>query len=780
MFDECQQTDSPAQNYSNPASKACHSNSSCWRKRLPELGSLPLLPCGAGTSYKAPIDPETGGLLKDWQNSSFTPDQIQAMGGKVTSVGTRAGEDAGNLLIIDIDGETALESCATKGAVPTHSGWIIRRTTATDRLKVGFRIHDEDLHRLIVDEHGTLLGKAVLNTKSPVYQTDAKGNRVKDSDGKFVVKEEGNQIEIFFNTGQCVVLGEHKKSGGFYEWEGSPKDVGAPNDAWWRVIEAAMASNKKEVQGARADAGERIQSGPGQPCPICGRDTTSACTQYVDGDKRRINCYQGGSFAPPTHKQLLGHQIPLQPGDVVDGLDGRQYAFSGDGLHINPIGWFSTFIEHIDTPIVRLRKQAPIALSNVVYPVVDLVSSIPSGLDDDGRKTRIDAGDMERLYSNARLESGISIKYNLMSMEVEVGGEKLDSDLQQALYVHIQQQGYAVSSQSAKDALLIAAKSDPYHPVQDFLQSLRDVPPIDISRLASKLFRPADLTSDQTIYDRMLIKHLVGAVKRAYEPGCQHDQCYVLFSSEQGKRKDSFFKALFGNFINKFANKIGDKDGLLTVHDSWAVDLPELDHLTSKTHAGQLKTFIDTRTDHFRPPYGAKAQPCDRKCVFVGSTNRTDFLQDETGARRWWVTPVDLPGDQQINVKWVEENRLGIWKAALGYYQEGEPNYFEDRADERENEELNQDFSDVTVIYDAIEDYFSTEPSTYVNPRAEPRKKDHIPASDLLDFCKCKTDGESDSKLQRMIKIEMARRGFEFKRDRTIPGRPRRWINKQR
>ena len=776
MNDLNAQGTSPALSYQTNSSELSYSNISDWRRRLPELASLPLLPCGAGASFKAPIDPKTGGHLSDWQHSRFTPNEIQAMAEKVICVGTRSGEDAWNQLIIDIDGKTALEECAAKGAFPADSGWIIRRNTSDDRLKVAFRIPAEDLDRLEVDEDGTLLGKAVLNTKSAIYDEDDDGNRVKGPDGQVVVLEEGHQVEVFFNTGQCVVLGEHKKSGGFYSWEASPDAVDAPNDAWWRVIEAAMASKKQEARSTHKDAGERIQSGPSQPCPMCGRDTSSACTQYVDGDRRRINCFQGGSFSPPTHRLLLGEQLPLRQGDVVEALDGRQYGFSGDGLHIDPIGWFSTFVEHIDAPIVQLRKQDPIVISEVICPVRDLILSIPSGLDN-GRKTQTDAGDLEKLYSEARQLNGISIRYNLMSMEVEVGGEKLNSDLQKGLYVLVQQQGYSVSSQSAQDALLIAALKDQYHPVRDFLNSLSDVPAIDISRLASHLFRPADLTGDQTIFDRMLIKHLVGAVKRAFEPGCQHDQCFVLFSSEQGKRKDSFFKALFNEHVNKFSNKIGDKDGLLIVHGSWAVDLPELDHLTSKTHAGHLKTFIDTRTDHFRPPYGSKSQPCDRQCIFIGSTNRTDFLQDETGARRWWVVPVELHGVQQINVKWVEENRLGIWKAALNYYLDGEPNYFENREDERLNEELNQDFSDVTIIHELIEDYFNFEP--HPHSQRVPNKKDHIPYKDLFDWLIGKTNGESDSKLQKMIKIEMARRGFEYKKDSTIEGRPRRWIKKQ-
>ncbi len=157
----------------------------------------PLLPCGAGASFKAPIDPKTGVLLSDWQHSAFTSDELQMMSEKVICIGTRAGQDAGNLLIIDIDGSTALEACADRGASPADSGWIIRRNTADDRLKVAFRVPAEDLHRLKGDAADNLLGKAVLNTKSPVYELDADGERVKGPDGRFVVQKEGHQIEVF-------------------------------------------------------------------------------------------------------------------------------------------------------------------------------------------------------------------------------------------------------------------------------------------------------------------------------------------------------------------------------------------------------------------------------------------------------------------------------------------------------------------------------------------------------------------------------------------------------
>ena len=67
-----------------------------WREKLFELEGLPLLPCGAGEKWKAPLDPKTGGPSTNWQNASFTPEQIMEMNGDVKSVGTRTGPDADN------------------------------------------------------------------------------------------------------------------------------------------------------------------------------------------------------------------------------------------------------------------------------------------------------------------------------------------------------------------------------------------------------------------------------------------------------------------------------------------------------------------------------------------------------------------------------------------------------------------------------------------------------------------------------------------------------------
>ena len=110
-----------------------------WRGFLPMLEGLPLLPCGAGDKFKAPINPDTGRELS-WKSQSFTADQIAGMNSLVRCVGFKPGPEAG-LLVLDIDGATAVDRCVAHG-VDFHSvGWRVTRNTTNDRLKVVFACH---------------------------------------------------------------------------------------------------------------------------------------------------------------------------------------------------------------------------------------------------------------------------------------------------------------------------------------------------------------------------------------------------------------------------------------------------------------------------------------------------------------------------------------------------------------------------------------------------------------------------------------------------------------
>ena len=112
-----------------------------WRQELlPQLAGLPLIPCGAGEKFKAPIDTSTGVGLKGWQYKSFTPEQIVEMGDRVFCVGTRLGPDAGGIVCFDIDGLSAVHKLIHLGIDPDTSTWRVGRTNDRHRYKLFFRV----------------------------------------------------------------------------------------------------------------------------------------------------------------------------------------------------------------------------------------------------------------------------------------------------------------------------------------------------------------------------------------------------------------------------------------------------------------------------------------------------------------------------------------------------------------------------------------------------------------------------------------------------------------
>lgn len=395
-------------------------------------------------------------------------------------------------------------------------------------------------------------------------------------------------------------------------------------------------------------------------------------------------------------------------------------------------------------------------IPETVNVVPDFAELLPNGYNEKGKHSKINAGQLVDLITAAMQGRPNWIAWNLMSQEVEVNGRPLSPTEQSSIYIPLQQRGWSVSKGEAIDALAMAAQTNAIHPVRSYLESLRGTRVADISRLASTYLRPADLEGEQTIYDRMLQKTLVGAVARAYSPGCQHDTCCVL-KGAQGIKKTTFWRTLFGEHFAIHRGKISDKDTLLVVHANWGLELGELDGITSQTHAGQLKNFMTTAVDHFRPPYGSKVAPCPRPSIFVGSCNAGSFLYDDTGERRWWIIPCELPDDQQINTDALAAVRDEIWAGALALYKQKHPTFL-DRADELANADLNLDFAADNPLEVPIAKYLGQHSTV-----------DCIYPDDLLAAMKDFAHGASVTQQQRWIHAAMTQRKWS-KRKVSVGG----------
>lgn len=280
-----------------------------WRRDLlPRLVGLPLLPIGAGSDGKAPVDPTTGKGLKGWQTAAWTPEQIDATApGIVTAVGMRCGPDAGRLVCFDLDGQSAIGAAIAAGCEWSAS-WAITRPTAADRMKVVFRVPPE------VEPPST--GKVILPTG------------------------DGEQIEAFWGTGQVVVTGLHRPSGAFLEWQGGPESIQPLPAAWLALWQRC---NDKPA-AATTNRGGSSRSGwqPAVPCPICGRQKDNDC--QISNDGQTVLCHHGKTHEPPA----------MRKGQTIT-IGGTVWAYCGDTA--NAIGPCSVFRIHTDRQPQRPKLQ---------------------------------------------------------------------------------------------------------------------------------------------------------------------------------------------------------------------------------------------------------------------------------------------------------------------------------------------------------------------------------------------------------------------------------------
>lgn len=248
-----------------------------------------------------------------------------------------------------------------------------------------------------------------------------------------------------------------------------------------------------------------------------------------------------------------------------------------------------------------------------------------------------------------------------------VTGESPWSDTDDADLRYYLERVYGLSGKDKIfDGLNVVAMSRKFHPVRDFLDSCDwDGQP----RLETLLVDY--LGAEDSPYTRAVTrKAFVAAVARIYRPGCKFDYMLTL-RGRQGLGKSAIIAKLGGEWFSDSFTTMQGKDAYEQVQGVWLMEIGELAGMR-KAEAETIKLYISKQVDRFRPAYGRRIQEFPRQCIFIGTTNETQFLRDTTGNRRFWV--VDTPNAPARDM-WSDltpEVIQQIWAEAVAYFRKGE------------------------------------------------------------------------------------------------------------
>ncbi len=199
-------------------------------------------------------------------------------------------------------------------------------------------------------------------------------------------------------------------------------------------------------------------------------------------------------------------------------------------------------------------------------------------------------------------------------------------------------------------------------------------------------------------------KWLVRCVVCALNDDYFNKQALIFVQDNQNSGKTTLTRFLIPEALKDYqAENISvDKDSLIALCQNFGVIQDELSTL-SKTEINAQKTLMSKSYIKVRHPYDRKPKMEPRRASIWGSTNKAEFLVDETGSVRWLcfgVREIDwaYKSDIDINIVWSQAYQL--YKSGFKYEMTIQ--------EIQDNELVNSKYKTTTIEFELIQKYYSS------------------------------------------------------------------------
>ena len=265
---------------------------------------------------------------------------------------------------------------------------------------------------------------------------------------------------------------------------------------------------------------------------------------------------------------------------------------------------------------------------------------------------------------------------------------------------HYLERAYGIRGKSIiEDAWVLVSQENKYHPVRDYLKEIKWD---GINRVETLLIDYLGAYDNE--YTRAVTrKTMVAAVARIFNPGIKFDNMLVLVG-EQGCGKSQIVKRLGKDWFSDTLTTMQGREAYEQIQGFWIVEVAELAAM-KKAEVEAIKHFTAKSEDAYRAAYGRHVETYKRQCIFIGTTNKYEFLRDMTGNRRFW--PVDVNPKNAKKSIWQElgEDTVDcIWAEAVELYKKGEKLYIDnDNLKQLAEQEQNSHLEESPLTGDILE-----------------------------------------------------------------------------
>lgn len=305
---------------------------------------------------------------------------------------------------------------------------------------------------------------------------------------------------------------------------------------------------------------------------------------------------------------------------------------------------------------------------------------------------------------------GFTFRLNLCTDSIEVNGYKISDIMAAEIRTALRDIGLTKKLAAAEDAYIAYAKKNAYHPIHDYLNSLKWDGDNHIARLTGYMdssnppivYRDNSIVPLHAVY---IYRWLIGAVAKTLDA---HQLMMLVLDGVTDLGKSTLTNWLCNAMPEYFIEgpiKLDDKDTDIRLIDRWIWEVSELDATTRKADQSALKSFITKKFVTVRKPFGRHDIVKPAMACLIGTLNNsTGFLTDDTGNRRFMIVCLT-----RLDFHYMDIDVNQLWAQAVQLYRDHEPFKLVGEEYQLQND-TNKRYEVETLLTDYLDQYYVFDP----------------------------------------------------------------------